>query len=120
MRQSLQSALDEARTLAPGELPRLIGELAEVNATALARLNSPAPPTSHDELLEVRAASARLGLSQGYLYRHHAEFPFTRHIGRRLLFSASGMDEYINRNGVLTARRQRASLSPSGRQKGDG
>ena len=104
--------LEQARTLAPEELPRLLGDLEEVRATAVARLVAPAQsPAAPDELLEVPEASRRLGVSPGYLYRHHARLPFTRRVGRKLLFSASGIEEYI-RPCVLTPTRHSARLSP--------
>ncbi len=97
MRPELQPVLDQARTLATEELPHLIGELREVEAVAMARLTAPAqnPP---DELLEVREAAARLSISPAYLYRHHKRFPFTRRIGRRLLFSSAGLDSYLKKS----------------------
>jgi excisionase family DNA binding protein len=45
--------------------------------------------------LNIDEASSRLGISPDYLYRHHKSLPFTRHIGRKLLFSAKGIDKYI-------------------------
>src|SRR5207245_10893080 len=72
MRPELESALTAARTLMPEELPRLLGDLEEVRATALARLSAPAPAQMKpDELLDVEEASHRLGVSTDYLYRHH-------------------------------------------------
>lgn len=106
MRQELQPALDQARTLAPEELPRFLGDLEEIRATAVARLAAP------DELLEVPEASHRLGVSPGYLYHHHAHLPFTRRVGRKLLFSACGIEEYIGSQNILKSRRQGARVSP--------
>jgi excisionase family DNA binding protein len=98
MRQDLQSALAAARALSPDELPELLGELEQVRCTAMARLSVPAPrQTSPDELLDVQEASRRLGVSAGYLYRHHRKLPFTRRVGRKLLFSSLGVGEYLRR-----------------------
>lgn len=96
MRNDLQTVLMAAQELPAGELPRLLGELEEVRCTAMARLTAPAPAQSQaDELLSAPEAARRLGISQDYLYRHHRDFPFTRRVGRRLLFSALGIEKYI-------------------------
>jgi excisionase family DNA binding protein len=47
--------------------------------------------------LAVNAAAERLGVSTDYLYRHQDEFPFTRRIGRKLLFSSLGIDAYLKK-----------------------
>ena len=74
-----------------------MGELEQLRCTALMRLAAPAPgaPQTTDELLNVDEAARRLGVSQDYLYRHHRTFAFERRVGRRLLFSASGIEKYI-------------------------
>jgi hypothetical protein len=96
VRAELQLALQEARQLDPAELPRLLGELEEVRATALARLTTPAPTPVSDQLLPISAAAKRLSLSRAYLYENADRLPFTRRIGRRLLFSAAGIERYIS------------------------
>jgi excisionase family DNA binding protein len=98
VRDELQGALIQARTLEPEELPRLLGELEEVRATALARLSAPAPVAPTDELLDMPEAAARLSLSPDYLYKHAKELPFTRRVGRRVLFSSAGIDAYLKRS----------------------
>ena len=96
MRAELQDVLTAVKELPPEQLPRLLGELEEIRCTAIARLSAPAPVQSQpDELLDVAEAARRLGLSRDYLYRHSREFPFTRRIGKRLLFSISGMEKYL-------------------------
>lgn len=99
MTDDLQRVLAAAQTLPVQELPRLIGQLAECQATAQARLNmGPALPSKqHDELVDVDAAAVRLGVSKDYLYRHAKELPFTRNVGSRLLFSSLGIDAYIQK-----------------------
>jgi hypothetical protein len=87
--------LEAARELPAEELPSLIGQLEAAKATALARLTAPAPSSAHDELLGVAEAARRLGVSEDYLYRHHEEYAFARKQGRKLLFSALGIDRYI-------------------------
>jgi hypothetical protein len=85
-----------ARELPAEELPNFIGELEAIKALAWARLASPAPiQQERDELLDVEAAAGRLGVSQDYLYRHHRQYSFTRRQGRKLLFSALGIDRHI-------------------------
>lgn len=99
MRRELECALAQARTLGPEELPRLLGDLEEIRATALARLGSPRVEARPDELLDVDEAAKRLGCSRDYLYHHHRRLPFTRRLGKRLLFSSEGMDRYL-KSGV--------------------
>ena len=97
MRAELQSALTAALTLPPDQLPRLLGDLEELRCTAMARLTAPSLPAAPDTLLDVDDAAVRMGMSPGYLYRHHADLPFSRRIGRRLLFSSRGIDDYLRR-----------------------
>lgn len=89
--------LDLARMLPADELPRLLGDLEEVRCIALTRLSTPAIASTPDELLEVPEAAARLSVSPNYLYRHSRHYPFTRREGRKLLFSAKGIEQYISR-----------------------
>lgn len=105
MREELESILTDMETLSPSELPDLIGDLARVSAMAMARLRmpdviphqTPAP----DSLLDVREAAATLGVSVGYVYRHHQEEPFRSFVkpfGRKLLFSRQGIQDYLSGN----------------------
>src|ERR1700730_18657336 len=84
MRSELQHAFDLAGTLAPVELPRLLGDLEEIRAIAIARLSSPVVE-ARDQLLDVPQAAERMHVSQNYLYRHSCRLPFTRRVGRKLL-----------------------------------
>ncbi|MGA3090565.1 MAG: hypothetical protein ABSD75_18285 [Terriglobales bacterium] len=96
MKQELEHVLQAAQTLPATALPELLGDLEQIRVTALARLTAPAPVGSApDTLLNVAEAAERLGMSAGYLYRHHADFPFTRRIGRSLLFSSAGIQTYL-------------------------
>jgi predicted DNA-binding transcriptional regulator AlpA len=97
MRSELESALRLAETSSPEEIPALLGELEQIRVTALARLSSPVGAFQPDELLDVRATAKRLGVSQDYLYRHQRKFPFARRIGRKLLFSSSGLNKFLAR-----------------------
>ena len=93
---NLADILKAARELPAEDLPDLIGQLEAAKATAWARLSVPTPlPQEHDELLNVESAAARLGVSSDYLYRHHSQYPFTRRQGRKLLFSAQGIEKHI-------------------------
>jgi excisionase family DNA binding protein len=105
MRSELQSVMTALRELPAGELPRLLGELEEIRCTAMARLTAPAPTLFQaDELLSAPQAARRLGISHDYLYRHHRELPFTRRVGRRLLFSALGIEKYIKTTKHLDSK----------------
>ncbi len=95
MNSALESVLLAARTLPPAELPRLLGDLAEIGATAQARLIAPAPVLQADELLTVKQAAARLRCSPDYLYKRRRELPFARRLGRKLLFSQNGIETYL-------------------------
>ena len=118
MRSELESTLTAARTLSPEDLPRLLGELEEIRATALARLTSAKHEFQMpDSLLDVNEAAMRLGVSPHYLYRNHRRFPFTRRMGRSLRFSSAGMEQYIRRTNVLTLRRHSVILG-DGKQEG--
>ena len=95
MRAELQNVLKSVTELPPEQLPRLLGELEEIRCTAIARLSAPAPAMTQDQLLDVEAAAQRLGVSRDYLYRHHAELPFTRRMGKALRFSTSGIEKWL-------------------------
>jgi predicted DNA-binding transcriptional regulator AlpA len=96
-----ETILEQARVTPSDQLPEFLGKLETARAVAYSRLSAPATSVRpNDELLSIEAASARLGVSKGYLYRHHNEFSFARRIGKRLLFSASGIEAYINEKGA--------------------
>jgi predicted DNA-binding transcriptional regulator AlpA len=97
MNSPLQIVLEQARTLPPEALPRLLGDLAEITATAQQRLTPSAPaPAPPDELLNVAQASQKLGCSRDFLYR--GKFPFVRRLGRKLMFSRLGIEEYLRKS----------------------
>lgn len=95
VRTELQSTLTLAKTLPTELLPEFLGHVEVVRATALARLSGPSVTLAEVTLLEVPEAAARLSVSPGYLYRHSRQFAFSKCIGRKLLFSSRGIDEYI-------------------------
>jgi helix-turn-helix protein len=83
------------------ELPRLLGQLRELEATVLARMYA-APRSAEttrgpDQLLDVEDAAKRLNVSEDYLYRHWKKLPFAQKYDWGLRFSTRGIDEYIQR-----------------------
>jgi hypothetical protein len=93
----LENMLELVRNCHHEALPRLIGTLRELLATAEMRLHTamPAPaPCTTDEFLTVKQAAARLGCSKDLLYKR--DFPFVRKLGRKKLFSARGIQEYLD------------------------
>ncbi len=115
MRDELQIVLRDAQELPADQLPSLLGQLEEIRATAMARLASPpAQRQESDELLNVAEASHRMGVSRDYLYRHHRQFPFTRRVGRKLLFSASGIERHIKQHIHLDSKASRSYARPVG------
>lgn len=95
------AALDEAiAAAAPAELCALVGKLREAELLAEMRLRSSALPTNgsgpgeEDHNLSAQEAARRLGVSLPYLYKHAPEYPFARRIGRRVLFSARGLEAW--------------------------
>ena len=99
LKPALLRCLEAARTELPlEELPDFLAEIERVKALAWARLQAPiAAP--RDELLDIGKAAQRLGISKTKLYRDHRKYPFVRHDGRRLLFSALGIDAHIQQKG---------------------
>lgn len=92
MRRELEDALRLARDLDREELPRLLGELEEVRATAMGRLaTAPAQP---DRSLSVDELARRMGVGRDYVYHHHHEWPFTRRRGKKLVFSENGFEHW--------------------------
>ncbi len=115
MRNELQVVLMTAQELPKDELPALLGELEQVRCTALARLTSArVAPQESDELLGVPEASRRLGVSRDFLYRHARDFGFTRRMGRKLLFSASGIERHIKQHVHIDSKASRGYAHPVG------
>lgn len=95
--QAMRHILKAAGELPAQDLPDLIGLLETAKATAWARITAPTSiQPQHDELLNVTEAARRLGISEDYLYSHHKDYNFTRRQGKKLLFSALGIDRYIS------------------------
>lgn len=104
--EDCERLLAAAATLAVSELPRLLGRLREVEATAMMRLATPPPnghataehdsllDIEHDVMLDSKQAARRLGVGVQYLYDHWKELPFARKYKYILRFSARGIEEY--------------------------
>src|SRR6266581_3097131 len=119
----LQALLTRARELPVDGLPRLLGDLREVEAIAMARLltaTAPVAAPQADQLLDAAEAGRRLGAGVDYLYHNHGRYPFTRRVGRRLLFSAEGIASYIRGTTIPPSRRRRISpvRNPATRRNG--
>ncbi len=103
MRQELQLVLTTVRQGPVEDLPRLLGELREVEAAAMVRLMVPAQSSNggvgghhaDEQLLDVEETAKRLTVSEDYLYRHWKKLPFARKYDWGLRFTARGVDEYI-------------------------
>lgn len=115
MRQDLQVVLQAVTETSVEDLPALLGELEQVRYTAIARLMGPASPSprEHDHLVAVEEAANRLGISTDYLYRHADEYPFTRRMGGRLLFSSAGVDHFIAADSGTDSRNKRNKRRPA-------
>jgi predicted DNA-binding transcriptional regulator AlpA len=65
---------------------------------ASAAANGPAPAPEADRLLTPKAASAILGVTSTWLYRHAGRLPFTRRLSRKVLrFSQAGLQRWQTR-----------------------
>jgi hypothetical protein len=102
MRADLQVVLESLQDLPTDELPRLLGELEEIRATAMMRLTAPRPK-AEDKLLNIEQAAQELNVSKDYLYGN--DLPFVRRIGRKRLYSSLGISRYKRQLDSKTARR---------------
>ncbi|MGC2332512.1 MAG: hypothetical protein WA581_13740 [Candidatus Acidiferrales bacterium] len=98
MRDSLKPALEHAQTLALDDLPAFLGEMEQIRVTALARLSTPVVASTPDERVDITTAAKRLGVSTSYLYRNHGRLSFCKPEGRKLLFSARGIEQHIKKS----------------------
>lgn len=100
----LRQILAGVGTLAQKELPRLLGQLREVEAAAMAGLyaqSSNSAATEQEQLIDVEAAK-RLNVSEDYLYRNWKKFPFARKYDWGLRFQRAGSENHPaeDRRGV--------------------
>lgn len=81
------------------QIPTAIGELEKCKAVLWARLTTPTTPTtnggSEDQLLTAEDVSRQTTLSRRWLYRHADSLPFTRRVGRKVLFSSAGLTKWL-------------------------
>lgn len=113
VREAAAPLADPARGLAlppveavdglPAEaLPAFVAQLSALAMRAAARMALPGRPQHRvetDRLLTVGEASERTGMSRAWLYRHKANLPFSKRIGRKVLFSEAGMTRWIATRG---------------------
>lgn len=91
---------ERALGLPRGEAQRLLLRLSPVvTALTLAASAPQAAELAEDRILSVEEAARRLNVSRDYLYRHHAELPFTIRRGRKLGFSARGLERWLAEEG---------------------
>ena len=102
--QAILAGLDRMVSEAnPNQLPAISAALSAVAAAAGARLvlvNGQAEDHNFcapDVNLSAPDAAHRLGVSVDWLYKHHRKLPFARKIGRRVLFSARGLENWNRR-----------------------
>ena len=95
----LEKLIEQAQTIAPAEIPQFLGTLETARAHALMRLQAPAPSVRpEDRLIGINAAASLLSLSTSYLYQHSATLPFTVRVGKKVLFSTRGIQEYVQKH----------------------
>lgn len=108
MRRELQTVLDAVGTLPTTDLPRLLGELEELRTTALARLSAPLPVEASadrngEDVLDVSAAAAYIGMSCKWVYRHYETLPHIR-VGfgtrPRLKFRRRDLDVWLEEHRI--------------------
>ena len=92
--EALEAAVRQAD---PEEVPHLVGALEKVKAVLWARLVTPTQEmgSNGDRLLSIEETATRTGMSKDWLYRHKAVLPFTRRIGRKVLFSEAGLNRWM-------------------------
>jgi hypothetical protein len=92
--------LSAAQQSPPEELPRLIGWLAEAQATAMARLLSPAPAQEPDRLIDVSEVARMICQSVDYVYDHQQHLGGKKY-GGSLRFRLSDVQKYMSHKDGL-------------------
>ncbi len=101
----LLAPLDQAiQEGTPEELARLLGGLVQREELTRLRLRSGAPSSADgggrtdgreaDENLDAAEAARRLGISRDWLYKNRDRLPFAVKLGRRVVFSARGLERW--------------------------
>lgn len=99
MRPLLHPVMDLAQTASADELAVLLGELRTIELIAHGRMSRPAVAASRsDEWLTVQECAARMHKSRDWIYRHASAWPFTRRVGKTLLFSSMGLDSFLKKS----------------------
>ncbi len=88
----LEQLTEAIRTAPVEDLPHLAGVLAEAQVRLQLRLTTPGNGSIPDENLSAAEAARRLGLSKDWLYK--TDLPFKIPIGRRVVFSARGLERW--------------------------
>jgi hypothetical protein len=96
MRKELEKIRNEIENLERTQLPALLGELAEVNAIALARLAAPVAPAQPDEWLDIEQASKHLRVEKDFLYERSKLLG--KKAGGKLLFSRKRLDAFVEKS----------------------
>ena len=88
---------DHARVLdlSPDAAQAMLFQITALVPALASRVAANGRGHASDRLLDVVEASAKLGQSTQWLYRHAGALPFTVRNGRALRFSERGIDEYI-------------------------
>lgn len=84
-----------ASEVPPAQVPPLLCQLAALQSMLAARLTGTAMQSGEDWLLDVKAVKERTGMSTDWLYHHAKSLPFTRRIGRKVLFSEAGLTRWL-------------------------
>lgn len=97
---SLRDLAEQFDALPAAALPAAVTAVAALLASVASRAIGSQPsarPEAQvaDENLSVEEAARRLGISKDYVYRHARRLPFTRRVGRRLLFSSRGLAAWM-------------------------
>ena len=98
-----------AETLDAEEARKAIAEVAAAQSTlaalqcVLLGRSAAAPPThvSADENMSVAETARRTGMSRSYLYKNADSLTFTVRIGKRVLFSARGLERWQKQQQAL-------------------
>ena len=90
-------AVDQLDPEALVDLLTRLGALAERARARLVMTASAVKPTitASGSLLTAEEVAARLHVSKDYVYRHAKRWPFTRPVGRKLLFVETGLTHWV-------------------------
>jgi predicted DNA-binding transcriptional regulator AlpA len=96
-RPDLAALLADPTRVPVEQIPDAIGELERAKAVLWARLTTPVSTNGggEDRLLTAEDVSQQTTLSLRWLYRHADALPFTRRVGRKVLFSSAGLAKWL-------------------------